>query len=472
MILFVDISLKSIIVDCNVIVNSVNGVATVSQRDVIQTPFEFIGSTIRIGVGCIVKNSDQMNEAVVTNNRVACDRNGRVGKNHQVRLEGLGLRGATIGADCCHAIGVGTRSGRHDTDSIKVLSRNSNTIFIPNEMINTVSLSIKLNLSAKAHHGVIVNESGIINEECIDIDIDRVFSFARINSSHSVGGSGNIVPTFHGRRHNGLAGGGALNSSSGRTSPFVGDLSIIPTLEFNIQDNIRAVAHALAAGRNLNIGTESTNLERFRQRGAASVQSLHISHINARESDREFTRLIDESLGTQHQGIFIHGFSAIILGDSNHFQGVARSLVAVCAEEVGTCDLHRERSDVNCNFFGSLSRSARECFIGGNNGEHMSAHSRHRSHIFRAGHTRDETAVHIPGENHRSDGVRIFNRQLDETVGTDNSVVGFGGHNQVLQRSGDTRCILIGFEGELCSVCVAGIILINGNHLIFRTGNR
>ena len=99
------------------------------------------------GVSSVIDQSDQTNTAIITDKRVTRNFNSRIVQNKDIRYDCRVFGLTTVQADCSHAIGIGTRSLRHYADGIQVLTRNFNTVDIPNVMISIICLSNQHGLS-------------------------------------------------------------------------------------------------------------------------------------------------------------------------------------------------------------------------------------------------------------------------------------------------------------------------------------
>ena len=154
MILCTKISGQSVIVNGELMFKTINNNSSISYSIGIvhslveQTPLIIIIMITGSGECRIINQSNQTNKAVIANNRIASDLNGRIVQNEDIRYDCGVLGLTTMNADCSNTISIRTRSSRHNADSVQVLARNLNTVFIPNIMIGIVSLSNQHSLSS------------------------------------------------------------------------------------------------------------------------------------------------------------------------------------------------------------------------------------------------------------------------------------------------------------------------------------
>ena len=113
-----------------------------------------------------------MDCAVITDNRIASDLDGRIAENEQFRLES-GVFGNTTVTYGCNAIDIGTRFSRHNTDCVKIFAGDLNTILVPYEVVSAITNGSHRCLRTNAD-GVRTDECDIRNGNFNNCDIDRI----------------------------------------------------------------------------------------------------------------------------------------------------------------------------------------------------------------------------------------------------------------------------------------------------------
>ncbi len=244
---------QSIGLDCEFVLNTINRNSSIRYRIggvqvlVIQTPHIgiFTISTVCRCVGRVIQESHKADSTVITENLIACNLNCRIRQNIKIRFNGRIFRSATSVRNSSYTVGIETGSIRLYTKGIKILTRNFNTIDIPNEVICIARLDMHSSLGTKTQ-SVTANVSNFINLNSIYINIYRV-------STGTSTGSGlnscyNFIVSVMSRNKCYLI----VVATISNVNPLIRNIATCPAGSLNIQSNALAGTNILCVGSKLN----------------------------------------------------------------------------------------------------------------------------------------------------------------------------------------------------------------------------
>ena len=124
-----------------------------------------------IGVGRIIDISIQCDQAVVADQRIASDHDGRVRQNNNRSGDCMLCGFATIFVDQLNSIVMDTRF-RHDSDCVEVVTRDLEAIFEPTISSSGIRISSQSDLSAFTDSVIAKDIDTIHNRQSVNRDVD------------------------------------------------------------------------------------------------------------------------------------------------------------------------------------------------------------------------------------------------------------------------------------------------------------
>ena len=204
----------------------------------------------------------------MADDRVARDLHGRLHHNVNHNRLGSECRDTTVLADCLGGDSVAANLVEVDRKGSLVLTRNLNTVLVPNVSIG-IAVSIESDLAAFANR-IAVGQNRNLSRNRMNRDIDGTRH--RATSVRTSRGGGNRVGVVSHRRSSGNRGTGRGHETL--TSPSVGNVVVRETSQVSVQHNHFAFANFHLVSIHLQVGTVGIDIEGLRG-GTSTVGSGH-----------------------------------------------------------------------------------------------------------------------------------------------------------------------------------------------------